>query len=138
MLIGEFAQQTGLPAKTIRYYEEIGLLPLSSRLENGYRVYDESDVARANLVAAARALDFSLDDIQTILDMHSNRETPCLFVTDLVAKQLTAIDAKIAALILLRDELEGLQRRAQSISIKVSVENEYVCHLIENREIVEK
>ena len=60
MKIKEFAQQTNLSAKTIRYYEEIGLWPMPPRLENGYRDYDEADVARARLVAGARRLDFSL------------------------------------------------------------------------------
>lgn len=67
MQIKEFARETGLPAKTIRYYEEIGLLPQPRRLENGYRVYDGTEVARARLVAGARTLDFSLDDIARLL-----------------------------------------------------------------------
>lgn len=66
MLIKEFAQRTNLPTKSIRYYEEIGLLPLPRRLENGYRDYNEAHVARARLVAGARRLNFSLDDIQEI------------------------------------------------------------------------
>lgn len=53
MQIKEFSQQTNLPAKTIRYYEKIGLLPPPRRRENGYRDYDASDVERARLVAGA-------------------------------------------------------------------------------------
>lgn len=60
MQIRELSQRTGLPAKTIRYYEEIGLLPPPKRLDNSYRDYSEADVARTRLVAGARRLDLSL------------------------------------------------------------------------------
>ena len=73
MRIKRFAERTKLSPKTIRYYEEIGLLPAPSRLENGYRDYGEADVARARLVAGARRLDFSLVDIQEILDLRDQR-----------------------------------------------------------------
>ena len=76
MRIKNFANHTKLSPKTIRYYEEIGLLPSPSRLENGYRDYNEADVARARLVAGARRLDFSLDDIQEILDLRDQRVAP--------------------------------------------------------------
>jgi MerR family transcriptional regulator, copper efflux regulator len=68
-----FAQQTNLPPKTIRCYEEIGLLPPPQRLANGYRVYDEGNLARAKLVVGTRRLDFSLDNIQEILRGYSHR-----------------------------------------------------------------
>lgn len=64
MQIKAFAQYTNLSTKTIRYYEEIGLLPPPKRLDNDYRDYDETDVARARFVAGARRLDFSIDDIR--------------------------------------------------------------------------
>ncbi|HET7088119.1 MAG TPA: MerR family transcriptional regulator, partial [Anaerolineae bacterium] len=67
MQIHELAQRTGVSAKTIRYYESISLLPSPRRRTNSYREYDEVDVDRVKLVAGARRLDFSLDDIQEIL-----------------------------------------------------------------------
>ena len=68
MRINQFSKLTNLSTKTIRYYEDIGILPPAIRLDNGYRDYDERDVDRARFVAGARSLDFSLDDIQEILD----------------------------------------------------------------------
>ncbi|MFQ5435009.1 MAG: MerR family DNA-binding protein, partial [Anaerolineae bacterium] len=65
-------------------------------------------------------------------------EAPCLYVTELVQKQLAEIDAKIAALNQLRNELEDVQRQAQIIPLDVIMDKECVCHLIENREIREK
>ena len=94
MQIKTFAQQTNLSAKTIRYYEEIGLLPMPTRLENSYRDYDEADVARARLVAGARRLDFSLDDIREILALRDRREPPCRVVLDLLAEKAAEISRR--------------------------------------------
>ena len=98
MRIKEFAQVTNLPAKTIRYYEDIGLLTPPKRLDNGYRDYDEADVDRARFVAGARSLDFSLDDIQEILALRQQREAPCRVVLDLLQERADEINRRIAVL----------------------------------------
>ena len=84
MQIKTLADKTGLSDSTIRYYESIGLLPEPGRLSNGYRDYDESDVARLQFVAGARTLDFSLDDIAEILALRDRREAPCRVVLTLL------------------------------------------------------
>lgn len=76
MQIKTLADKTGLSDSTIRYYESIGLLPEPGRLSNGYRDYDESDVARLQFVAGARTLDFSLDDIAEILRCATDEKRP--------------------------------------------------------------
>lgn len=78
MQISELEQEAGVPAKTIRYYESIDLLPAPDRQPNGYRVYERADVARLRLVAGARRLDFSLAEIREILDLRDRGEAPCL------------------------------------------------------------
>ncbi len=133
--IGRVARELGINPKTIRYYEEIGLIPSAQRTENGYRVYGQADIDRIAFILRARELDFSLDDIGEILALREGGEAPCLYVTDLVQKQLAVIDAKIAALNQLRKELEDVQRQAESISLDVIADKECVCHLIENRAI---
>ncbi len=133
--IGRVARELGINPKTIRYYEEIGLIPSAERTENGYRVYGQADIDRIAFILRARELDFSLDDIGEILALREGGEAPCLYVTDLVQKQLAVIDAKIAALNQLRKELEDVQRQAESISLDVIADKECVCHLIENRAI---
>lgn len=110
MQIKQFAQETALSAKTIRYYEEIGLLPNPDRLENGYRDYSEADVARARLVAGARRLDFSLDDIQEILDLRDQRIAPCRVVLDLLEEKANEISQRIAELQRMEMELRELHR----------------------------
>ncbi len=71
MQIGEVADQTGLSLRTIRYYEEVGLVTPSSRTSGGFRLYTETDVARLRLVKRMKPLDFSLEemkDVLTVLD----------------------------------------------------------------------
>lgn len=84
MYIQECARQTDLPPRSIRCYEEIGLLPWPRRPANGYRDCDEADVTRARLVAGARRLDVALDDIWRILDLRDRHIAPCRTVLDLL------------------------------------------------------
>ena len=67
MIIHELGRQTGVPAKTIRYYESIGLLPRPSRAANNYRQYTPADVERLQFIASARSLGLSLDDVSEFL-----------------------------------------------------------------------
>ena len=62
MKIGELSKQTGLPSSTLRYYESIGLLPAAKR-ENGQRIYDEGVIGRLKFIRAAKATNFSLEEI---------------------------------------------------------------------------
>ncbi len=135
--IGLVARDLGINPKTIRYYEEINLIPQAQRTEMGYRIYAQADIDRIAFILRARELDFSLDDIGEILALREDGEAPCLYVTELVQKQLAIIDSKITALKQLRNELIDVQQQAQIISVDV-MDKECVCHLIENREIREK
>jgi DNA-binding transcriptional MerR regulator len=133
MQIKEFAQQTNLSAKTIRYYEEIGLLPPSKRLENGYRDYDSNDVAHARFVAGARSLDLSLDDVQEILALRDRREAPCRVLLKLLAEKADEISRRIAELQRLETELRELHQLGQTFSMDDIDGKNCVCHLVEER-----
>src|SRR4030067_939439 len=87
MEIRELAVFTGVPAKTIRYYESIGVLPPPERKSNSYRLFREADVERVKLVAGARSLGFSLDDIAEIMGLRDRREAPCRVVLDLLEQK---------------------------------------------------
>ncbi|HEX6249531.1 MAG TPA: MerR family transcriptional regulator [Nocardioidaceae bacterium] len=67
MQIGEVADQTGLSLRTIRYYEEVGLVAPSSRTAGGFRLYSETDVARLRLIRRMKPLDFSLEEMRQVL-----------------------------------------------------------------------
>lgn len=133
MQIGELSQRAGLPAKTIRYYEEIGLLPPPKRLENSYRDYGEVDVARARFVVGARRLDFSLDDIQEILDLRDRRTAPCRVVLDLLAEKAEQINQRIAELQRIETELRELHHLGETFPTDDVDGKNCVCHLVSER-----
>ncbi len=109
MIIRELAQHTGVPAKTIRYYESIGLLPRPQRAANNYRQYTPADGERLRFIASARSLGFSLADVAEILAARDDGFAPCQRVLDAVDRRLTEIDRRIAGLLTLRDSLRQLQ-----------------------------
>ncbi|MFN6979341.1 MAG: MerR family transcriptional regulator, partial [Gemmobacter sp.] len=97
MTIGEAAAATGLPAKTIRYYEEIGLVrPL--RGANAYRRYRDTDVQKLGFVARARALGFSVEDCRALLALYTDHARSSAEVRRIAEAHLDAITGKIAAL----------------------------------------
>jgi DNA-binding transcriptional MerR regulator len=115
LTIGQVAQTTGVPAKTIRYYEAGGVLPAPGRSRSGYRVYTERGVERLLFVRRARALGLSLQQLQTLtaaLDGRGGAVRPQLM--KLVRAQLTAVQHRQAELQLLAAELGRLVRRLRA------------------------
>jgi DNA-binding transcriptional MerR regulator len=133
MQIKELAKQTNLSGKTIRYYEEIGLLPSPRRLPNGYRDYDELDVERVKLVVGARKLDFSLDDIDEILALRDRREAPCRVVLDLIQQKADEISQRIIELQQLEADLRELHKLGQTFPMDDVDGKNCVCHLVSER-----
>lgn len=133
MQIKELAERTGLSASAIRYYESIGLLPSPSRLPNGYRHYDESDVTRLRFVAGARNLDFSLDDVQEILALRDRNEAPCRVVLDLLQEKADEISRRIAQLQRLEEELHNLHALGQTFPADDVNSKQCVCHLVSEK-----
>ncbi|WP_114965806.1 Cu(I)-responsive transcriptional regulator [Alkalilacustris brevis] len=107
MNIGEVAARSGLPAKTIRYYEEIGLVR-PPRDANGYRAFRESDLHKLAFLARARALGFSIDDCRTLLALYEDRSRASADVKRVAKENLHRIEAKIAALEEMRATLSTL------------------------------
>lgn len=128
--IGELSEQTGVPSKTIRYYEEIGLLPEPQRAENGYRVYSQDDVDRLQFIRRARALDFALDEIAEILVFRERNEPPCKHVMDLIRHQIDAIESRIRDLERTRDELKALHEAGQDLPEDLRMRT-CICHLVQ-------
>lgn len=107
MNIGEVARRSGLPAKTIRYYEDIGLIT-PMRCENGYRAFRESDVHKLGFLGRARALGFSIEDCRTLLALWEDRNRASADVRRVAVDNLERIEEKIAALEGMRDTLKDL------------------------------
>jgi Cu(I)-responsive transcriptional regulator len=104
MNIGTAARLSGLPPKTIRYYEEIGLLK-ADRAANGYRDYSEDDVHRLRFLQRSRSLGFSVEECRQILSLYSDRERASADVKAIATEKLGEIDRKIAELAGLRHML---------------------------------
>jgi DNA-binding transcriptional MerR regulator len=115
MRIGELADQLGVNTKTIRYYEEIGLVPRAPRTPSGYRDYSEADIARLAFIKSAQRLGLSLEEIREILSLRERGEAPCAYVRDVIGEQLRSIDVRIKELRALRTELRELNEAADRI-----------------------
>jgi len=107
MNIGEAALRSGLPAKTIRYYEEIGLID-PDRGANGYRDYCDDDVHRLAFLRRARNLGFSIDDCRTLMALYRDRQRASQDVRAVAVAHVEAIEAKIAELESMRRTLDRL------------------------------
>ena len=107
MNIGQAAQASGLPAKTIRYYEEIGLVS-SDRRGNNYRDYSETALHNLNFLARARALGFSIEECRQLLSLYADKGRASADVRRLAATHIAEIDAKIAELKAMRHTLSRL------------------------------
>jgi DNA-binding transcriptional MerR regulator len=108
MLIHELAQQTGMTAKTIRYYESIGLIPPPQRGLNRYRQYTSADVERLRFIMRARCLDLSLSEIAHLLAARDADVTPSERVLTILNKGLSEVDRRIAEMLALRETLTQL------------------------------
>jgi DNA-binding transcriptional MerR regulator len=135
--IGEISELSGVPAKTIRYYEEIGLIPPAERTANTYRVYTEVDVDRLRFIRSARALDFSLQDIEEILAFRDREEPPCQYVMDLMANHIEQISDRVTELERLRRELRHLVDVGLTLPEDIQMKN-CICHIIQEETSISK
>lgn len=107
MNIGEVAERAGLPAKTIRYYEEIGLVR-PGREGNGYRRFSGHDLNKLAFIGRARALGFSIGDCRRLLSLYEDEHRASADVRRLAREHLGRIDAKLAELRAMRATLAHL------------------------------
>jgi len=109
MNIGQAAKKAGLPAKTIRYYEDIGLVK-PGRDTNGYRAFVETDIHKLSFLARSRALGFSIEDCRDLLALWEDTSRASSDVRQIAQEHLTQIETKIADLQDMRDTLQVLVR----------------------------
>ena len=108
MTIGEASSRSGVPAKTIRYYEQIGLIDEASRDPNLYRSYTEDDVAMLRFIGRARRLGFSVADLRNLISLYRDHSRSSRDVKALATQHLARVERKIAELQSLRDALADL------------------------------
>ncbi|MGB3540164.1 MAG: Cu(I)-responsive transcriptional regulator [Mesorhizobium sp.] len=107
MNVGEAARRAGLPAKTIRYYEEIGLIR-PERAGNGYRAYSGDDVHRLAFLKRARTLGFSIEDCRQLMALYQDRERASADVRQIAAAHVRVIEEKVRELQAMRATLQKL------------------------------
>ena len=110
LTIGNLAKRTGTKVQTIRYYEQIGLMPEPSRTEGGQRRYGATELDRLSFIRHARQLGFSLDAVRELLDLSDHPNQPCDEADSIARRQLKQVEQRIARLEALRTELKRMVR----------------------------
>ncbi|MDB5408336.1 MAG: HTH-type transcriptional regulator HmrR [Rhodospirillales bacterium] len=111
LTIGEAASRAGVPPKTIRFYESIGLIAPAQRAANRYRSYDQDSVRRLRFIARARGLGFALKEVAALLALYGDRHRSSHDVKRLALDQIATLDRKIAELTTIRRSLADLAER---------------------------
>lgn len=106
--IGTVAKESGIPIRTIRYYDELGLLKTSGRTEGGYRLFNSDVFARLKFIKRSQSLGLSLLEIKEFLEIRDRGELPCHRIEEKLKQKLLAIEEQIQQLNILKEEIEGL------------------------------
>ncbi len=124
MQIGRVAERSGVPAKTIRYYEEIGLISKPERTASGYRAYDKQDIEVLRFVSRARGLGFSIKDVRNLLALYEDRERASADVKNIALKHVGEIERKMA-------ELDSIRRTLLHLADKCHGDERPECPILE-------
>ena len=108
LTIGKLASATGTKVETIRYYEQIGLLPAPARSAGNYRTYEGEHLRRLSFIRRARDLGFSIEQVRELMGLADRREQSCMAVDVIANQHRDAITRKIADLTALAGELDVL------------------------------
>jgi MerR family transcriptional regulator, Zn(II)-responsive regulator of zntA len=112
MRIGELASDTGTTTKTLRFYEESGLLPAAARTPGGYRDYTQDAVARLDFIRRGQAAGLTLAQIRQVLQIRDDGQPPCEHVRDLLEQRMSDLDTQITELRALRKTIAKLHSAA--------------------------
>lgn len=116
MNIGTVAERSGVPPKSIRYYESIRLIRPAERRANGYRSYSPLDMRTLAFIKRARSLGFSVEDVRDLLDLWRDRNRKSAAVKAMTARHIEALDRKIKELRSMRKALAELVKRCRGDS----------------------
>ncbi len=134
MRIGEVARASGLPIKTIRYYDELGLLKVSGRTDGGYRLFGSEVLGRLRFIKRAQSLGLSLMEIKEFLAVYDQGNLPCDHIREKLEDKLIEIEQQIQQLQILKQELSGLLSGWQAApTAAAETISETICPIIERR-----
>ena len=134
MKIGELSRATGATVKTIRFYEQAGLMQAAPRTESGYRIYGAEDLARLAFIRKAKRLGMSLDEIKSVLQLHDLHQLTCVHVRALVDDKIARIDHALKELRDFRSELVALRDDAGDLE-DCRPTGGNVCGIVERSEV---
>jgi len=129
--VNHLARRVGVSAHAVRYYSRIGLLQPGRNPENGYRLFDRSDVTRLQFIRQAQSLGFTLDEVAEILEESGKGKSPCPKVREILGRRIEENRRKL-------EELNALQARMEQALLQWSKmpdmepDGDSVCHLIES------
>ncbi|ASC73573.1 Mercuric resistance operon regulatory protein [Halomicronema hongdechloris C2206] len=115
--IGELSRASGVPVKTIRYYEDLNLIQATRRTSGGFRLFSPQTQTRLHFIKRAQTLGLSLQEIHDILAIHDRGDMPCQEVRQTLQKKITVIEQRIDELSLLRRQLIALMRNADDLEM---------------------
>jgi DNA-binding transcriptional MerR regulator len=132
MRIGELAAASGVTAKTVRFYEQTGLLPEPPRTAGGYRDYPPEAAQRLGFIRDARGAGLSLAEIRSVLELRDGGQAPCEHVTDLIGAHLAEIERRMAELVATRTALSALAQRAAETDPETCTTDD-ICRILTHR-----
>lgn len=125
MNISEAARRSGLSAKTIRYYEDIGLIAPAARGENGYRQYDSKAVEELHFLARARDVGFDLEECRQLLDLHRDHQRQSRHARELVLEKSARLQQRI-------EQLKAMQQVLQEMASRCRGDEGPECAILED------
>ncbi|KPZ22344.1 Cd(II)/Pb(II)-responsive transcriptional regulator [Pseudomonas syringae] len=114
MKIGELAKLTDTQVETIRYYEREGLLPAPARSDGNYRLYTQAHMERLSFIRNCRSLDMTLEEIRNLLNLRDSPQDQCESVNALIDEHIEHVNARVASLQALQEQLLDLRRRCSN------------------------
>ena len=124
MNIGQAAKISGLTVKTVRYYDNIGLVKAYQNSENQYRVYSKNDIATLQFIGRARRFGFSIEECRELLSLYQDKNRPSREVKELTLEKLAKIDNKL-------DELRNLRNQLYHLSKSCSGDDRPDCPILD-------
>jgi MerR family transcriptional regulator, copper efflux regulator len=129
LLIGQVTALSGVPIRTIRYYESLGLIQSSGRTEGGFRQFSSDVLTRLSFIKRAQNLGLSLQEIGEILNVYDGGRPACDEIQPRLKDKILDIDRQIEQLLTLRDELKELLSKWDSVPTKPE---DTICPIIQN------
>ena len=129
MRIGELAARSGVSTKTLRFYEQAGVLGAPARSRGGYRDYDDNALQRLRFVRSAQAAGLTLAEVRQIIAIRERNGPPCAHVTALLEQHLRDLDARVNELTAMRADVHQMVKRSRKLD-PGGCRPEDVCHVI--------